>query len=162
MRILTSGSAWLGDEFGSIQTAVEEAIRSARNEILFVTYVLSAAADTTLGAIEDALQSGVSVRMVVNRFDNQHPAVQGRLRALMAKHERMRLFDFRDPSTADLHAKFLVIDHRIAIVGSANLTWRGLVANHELAILIDEPPVVDTVLAAAGRMLRSSMISEVE
>ena len=162
MRVLTSGSAWVGDEFGSIQTAVEQAIDCADHEIVLVIYALSTAVDATLQKVGDALERGVAARIVVNRFADQHPAAQRSLRALLAEYEHLRVFDFRDRSEADLHAKFLVVDHKVAIVGSANLSWRGLVSNHELAILIDDQPLVDSVLAAAGRMLRSPMISELE
>ena len=162
MRILTSGSAWVGDEFGSIQTAVEQAIDYADHEIVLVTYALSTAADTTLRRVGDALERGVAARIVVNRFADQHQAAQRSLRALLAKYERLRVFDFCDRNEADLHAKFLVVDHKVAIVGSANVSWRGMVSNHELAIFIDNQSLVDSVLVAAGQMLRSPMITELE
>ncbi len=41
-----------------------------------------------------------------------------------------------DRVTEDLHAKVIVVDHNAALVGSANMTWKGLVGNHELAVLV--------------------------
>ena len=161
MRVLTSGSAWLGGEFGSIQSAVERTIDSAEHEILLVTYTLSTAADTAISRVNDALVRGIHTKIVVNRLEQQHPAARKTLISMLEEHERLRLYDFRDPGEADLHAKFLVVDHKAAIVGSANLSWRGLVSNHELAILIDHEPLIDSILAAAARMLASPMISEI-
>jgi len=38
-----------------------------------------------------------------------------------------------------LHAKLIVVDRSIALVGSSNLSWKGLILNHELAVLIEGP-----------------------
>lgn len=47
------------------------------------------------------------------------------------------VLDFRpEHRFEDLHAKIIVVDREDALVGSANLTWKGLVGNHELAIVI--------------------------
>lgn len=37
-----------------------------------------------------------------------------------------------------LHAKVLVADRKSAVVGSANLSWGGMVTNNEVALLVQD------------------------
>jgi len=57
---------------------------------------------------------------------------------LKKKHnKKFILKDFNPPDRReDLHAKLIIVDHRSALVGSANLTWKGMIINHELVIRI--------------------------
>ena len=41
----------------------------------------------------------------------------------------------------EMHAKVLVFDREIAIVGSTNLSHRGLVSGHEIAVQVSGNPV---------------------
>jgi len=45
--------------------------------------------------------------------------------------------DFHDPGGAPLHAKILLTDRTKGIVGSANLSWGGMIANYEIGLLIE-------------------------
>jgi len=60
------------------------------------------------------------------------------------------------PPGAALHAKVIVVDDRIALVGSANLTGRAMEANLECGILIRGGPQLRAIrdhiagLRAAG------------
>jgi len=76
--------------------------------------------------------------MIVNRLDEQAEHVVQELQRLQAIHPYFELYSFEssDP-LADLHAKTIVIDGEYAIVGSANISFRGLTTNHELALLVD-------------------------
>jgi phosphatidylserine/phosphatidylglycerophosphate/cardiolipin synthase-like enzyme len=64
------------------------------------------------------------------------------------------------PQGAALHAKVIVVDDRIALVGSANLTSRAMEANLECGILIRGGPQPRAIrdhisgLFAAGRLRR--------
>ena len=46
------------------------------------------------------------------------------------------LCDFNDPNGWDLHAKVLIQDRRTAVIGSANISWRGMEKNIEISVLI--------------------------
>ncbi len=49
------------------------------------------------------------------------------------------------PGTLDIHAKALVVDDRIAFVGSENLSRASLTADRELGIVTGDPAVVEPV-----------------
>jgi putative cardiolipin synthase len=44
-----------------------------------------------------------------------------------------------------LHAKLIVADERIALVGSANLTDKALAGNLELGVIIRDPAVANRI-----------------
>jgi len=56
-----------------------------------------------------------------------------------------RFSDVKISSLGRLHAKVYVIDDKIGIVTSANLTGGGLLGNFEYGILIDDPKLVGTI-----------------
>jgi phosphatidylserine/phosphatidylglycerophosphate/cardiolipin synthase-like enzyme len=160
LRIVTSGLAWTGRQFGSIQTAIDSALGEAQRDVVLVTYLFAGSADLTMDGIEKCLKRGCRVRIVLNRFQAQPLEARQRLLRLHDRFDRLRLFDFNDPSGAELHAKLLIVDRSTAIVGSANVTWRGLVANHELAVLLEEAPAAESVLAAVELLLQSASVTE--
>jgi len=55
---------------------------------------------------------------------------------------------------ADLHAKVIVVDRKKALVGSANLSLRGLMNNHELGVVVEGPVAAE--IARAIDMLMAS------
>jgi len=102
------------------------------------------------------LQRGVRVRMVLNRFTTQPRLVQQRLRQLQTTFVPLLELVSFDPDhlEADLHAKIIVVDRQHALVGSANLSQRGLVHNHELGVVVTGSAAVD-VARTIERLLRS-------
>lgn len=103
---------------------------------------------------DDALQTmlrlacrrGVDVRIVVPRRSNLKFADLVRssyIDELAVAGARVELFE---PTV--LHAKLLVIDDRVAMVGSANLDMRSLFTNHEVAAVLYSPADVEATAAA--------------
>jgi cardiolipin synthase A/B len=81
-----------------------------------------------------AARRGVDVRVITPRRSNQRFAdwVRGcYLRDLQAAGARIELFERRM-----LHAKAVVVDDHLAIVGSANLDMRSLFTNHEICVAL--------------------------
>ena len=73
--------------------------------------------------------------MVVNRFANQRESVRKSLLELARKYNTFVIKSFNpQDKREDLHAKLIVIDHSAALVGSANLSFKGMVANHEVMV----------------------------
>ena len=64
------------------------------------------------------------------------------------RYQHFHLYDFLVEAGSSLHAKAIVADHRAALIGSSNMSRRGLLANHELALLVDGPAA-----ATAGRAM---------
>jgi len=141
---------WTGPETGSgagrlTAATVIDLIGQARREILIVSYA-------TRGepAIEAALAAaagrGVEITILAERHaDNPGYTATGTpfpgLRAL-----RLRWPAGRRPAGAALHAKIIVVDDRIALVGSANFTSRGMESNLECGTLIRGGPQPCAVL----------------
>jgi len=131
---------WTGPETGSgagrlTAATVIDLIGQARREILIVSY-----ATHSEPAIEAALAAaagrGVEITILAERHaDNPGYTATGTpfpgLQAL-----RLRWPASRRPAGAALHAKILVVDQRLALVGSANFTGRGMESNLECGILI--------------------------
>lgn len=137
IRVLVSGLNWMGSGVGSIESAIERLLAEARNEILLTAYSIGNA-DRIFELLGSALARGVRVRMVVNRLSEQHESVQRRLERLRQKYPHFFLLPFEPgEERGDLHAKVLVVDRQRALVGSSNLSYNGMVLNHELAVLIE-------------------------
>ncbi len=131
---------WTGPESGvttSRLTAatVTELIGEARGEILLVSY-----ATRTEPAIHAALSDAAARRVEVTLLAEDHAdnpayaAAGAPFPGLQAV--RLRWPAGQRPPGAALHAKIIVVDSRIALVGSANLTSRAMETNLECGILI--------------------------
>lgn len=140
LEIAVTGTSWIGQGIGSIWSLVRESFSNAINEIQIAAYSLGENPNDLISLLDDVLVRGIRVTIIVNRFSEQHERVRNRLRSLMGKYQHLIIKDF-SPSDRreDLHAKLIVIDHSVALVGSANLTWKGMVMNHELAVRLSGP-----------------------
>lgn len=135
IQIAVTGDRWIGKGIGSISTLIRETLEKDINEIQIVTYSVSENSVEFLEHLDNLLARKTRVMMIVNKFSTQPTAVQQILLDLVGKYDNFVLKDFNPEDTReDLHAKLIVIDHSIALVGSANLTWKGMVSNHELMV----------------------------
>ncbi|MCZ7570687.1 MAG: phospholipase D family protein [Ardenticatenaceae bacterium] len=160
VSVAVTGIAWMGSGTGSIESALERLFREAEQEIGLTAYTVSSGADLLFDWLEAALARGVQVRLVVNRLDSQPADVATRLKRLATTYSHFHLYDFRCESEADLHAKAIIADRRLALVGSSNLSRRGLLANHELAVLIEGPAAAD-VARAMDRLFASRYVMSI-
>lgn len=102
-----------------------------------LAYVFAPSARHLLGLLDQALQRGVRLTLVVNVIPDEPVALSAELRNLASRFPRATVRFFRDPDGAQLHAKMLVVDRAKAIVGSANLTWSGFSKNHEIGLMVE-------------------------
>jgi phosphatidylserine/phosphatidylglycerophosphate/cardiolipin synthase-like enzyme len=161
LRVAVTGSSWMGGNVGSVDTALRELLSGARRELQIATYELRIDAKHLLDILEDRLEAGVAVTMVVNRLANKPFSVREYLQALVASHPYFRLYTFEPPTEdEDLHAKLIVADRDRMIIGSANLSWRGLVENHEIAVRIEGQEVA-SVASAVDKLLGSAHIRQI-
>jgi len=147
VSVVVTGTAWMGGGIGSIESALERLFREAEQEIALTAYTNSSSADRLLDWLETALTRGVQVRMVINRLNTQPTDVVDRLCHLTNTYPHFHLYDFVSEGGADLHAKAIVADRRLALVGSSNLSRHGLLTNHELAVLVEGPDAADVARA---------------
>lgn len=151
-RIVVTGTAWMGGGIGSIETAIHSLFHNARRDVSLTVYAVSSGADPVLDEIDHALQRGLLVRLVANRLADQPADLVARLRGLAATHRHFELYDFAPAGQTDLHAKVIVADRQVALVGSSNLSRRGLLDNHEMAVYL-HGPAAEVVAAAIDRLI---------
>lgn len=135
-QLLVTGNKFTGRGFRAIEPVLMEIVQSAREEIYVAAYVVTPLATRLLDMLEKALEKGIRVTAVIDDLENQPSEINKKLRNMSDKFKNMRLVSFCDPEGGHLHAKAIIVDRRVAVIGSANLTWGGLVANHELAFLV--------------------------
>ena len=131
---------WTGPESGVSSSrltaaAVIELINAARSEILLVSYATQTEPQIS-AALSAAVARDVAVTLLAERHaDNpSYSSAATPFPGLDALRLHWPLSS--RPHGAALHAKIIVVDDRIALVGSANLTGRAMEANLECGILI--------------------------
>lgn len=139
-QVLVTGRLWLGaDGARSIGSVLGEIIESAAQEVLIVAYRLTIAVPDFVKAVERALARGCYVRLLLDRSTTDS-AEDEYLERLLRHYPTFAVWDFRESTGAyqhcSLHAKMVVVDRSVAIVGSANFSKNGMVENHEMALRV--------------------------
>lgn len=101
---------------------------------LWITHAYFAPNEELLTAMTDAAQRGVDVRLIVPAFTDSKVV----LNATQATFTRLlkagvRIYELQN---ALLHAKTVVIDGTVSIVGSANLDMRSFLHNNEVNAIV--------------------------
>jgi cardiolipin synthase A/B len=103
-------------------------------------------------ALTLATRRGVDVRLIVPAHSNHITADLARgpyLRDLFNAGARVLLY-----TPVMLHAKAIIFDDRLAVIGSANMDMRSLFLNYEVALFVASPTQVADVAAwARGLMI---------
>ena len=159
-RVVVTGTSWMGAGIGSIESAIEDLFRTATDEIILSVYTIGSGTDLVFRWLEGALTRGVQVSLVINALEGQPADVVRRLRDIDGKYQHFHLYNFLGEAGSSLHAKAIVVDHRAALIGSSNMSRRGLLANHELALLVDGEPAA-TAGRAMDALIESPLVSRV-
>lgn len=140
VSVVVTGLAWMGRGTRSITSTIEEMLTSALDEIQVAAYMITRGAEDFIKLVDHCLSRGVRVTLIVNRFRKQPKEIQNIVVQLVRRFPHFNLLEF-DPTdqSEDLHAKLIVVDRSKALVGSPNLSWKGFVLNHELAVIIEGP-----------------------
>ena len=101
---------------------------------LWITHAYFAPNEELLTAMIDAAQRGVDVRLIVPAFTDSRVV----LNATQATFTRLlkagvQIYELKD---ALLHAKSVVVDGTVSIVGSANLDMRSFLHNDEVNAIV--------------------------
>ena len=157
IRVVVSGSSWMGSGFGSIESALHDLFYLAGDEVIVIAFTISGAAQSLFLQFKGVLERGVRIRMLVNRYEKQHESVKVELKKLQQQFPGLFQLSSFIPSReeADLHAKIILVDRKYALIGSANLSLRGLMDNHELALVVDGAAVAD-ITRAVDLLFKSS------
>ncbi len=155
VNVVVTGPEWMGGGVGSIETVIADLFKTAKSELCISAYVIGNSSDLIFEWLENALQRGIKVKMLINRLDEQPFEVRGRLRNLLINYPHFTLYEFKSTENVDLHAKVISIDRKKALVGSSNLSKRGLISNFEMGLLV-EGPVADTITNTLDKLVLKS------
>jgi len=140
--------------------ALHELLASAVERILLVSF----AAHTLPSLARDlqaAVARGVEVDVLFETTDDSAGSYKSADDAPFGAIDGIRRLRWplerRDPG-AVLHAKALVIDRRLALVGSANLTRRALDANLELGLVVEDAQVARTIEDHVQRLISDGIV----
>jgi phosphatidylserine/phosphatidylglycerophosphate/cardiolipin synthase-like enzyme len=143
VSLAVTGLSWLGSGVQSVQQECLAIIRSARRELTLSAYSITAGAGTLIDELSGLAEQGVIVTLIVNNVRNQPREVLDKIACWgRCGASNIKLFDFHtNDAQQQLHAKVIAADRSIALVGSANLSFHGMVSNHELAVVLRGPIV---------------------
>ncbi len=163
VALAVTGEAWLGGGVPAVERVLAEMLTSAEREILVTAYTMTPGSGRIWDELERAVVTGVRCRFVLNQLRDQPAETQALLGRLMREHAgNVEVYDFRsDQNTEGLHAKAVVVDRRVALIGSANLSFRGMVGAHEMAAILRGPSAA-LVAGSIDRLVLSSLVRKGE
>lgn len=161
VSLAVTGMGWLGAGVPAVGRTMVEMIAGAQQEIILTIYSTTPGSGPVWQELERALVTGIRCTLVINRIEDQHLEIRALLARLVARYpETLSVNNFVADEADGLHAKILVVDRRVALVGSANLTLRGMVGAHELAVIL-RGPVAELIADRVDMLLRSRLVSRV-
>ncbi len=105
-------------------------------------------------ALALAARRGVDVRLIVPARSNHISADLARASYVRDLHTAGGRILFYEPVM--LHAKAVLFDDRLAVIGSANMDMRSLFLNFEVALFVHSPKQVDHVASWAEALMAHS------
>ncbi len=150
VQVVASGPDVVGDPLYESLLAL---IFAAQDRIWIVTpyYVPDEMLARALGL---AARRGVDVRLLVPARSNHLSADLARASYLRDLHEAGGLVLLYTPVV--LHAKAVVFDDQLAVIGSANMDMRSLFLNYEVALFVSSPSQVEEVASWAVGLMADS------
>ena len=141
IEIVATGPELIKYGVRSFESVLEEMIDSAQREILAVSYVISTGAFPIIKRMVRAAERGVRVSVVINSLQDTSEEIRNYITNNQKRLQQLfRVTSFRDIKGYNIHAKVVVVDRRKVVVGSANLSWRGIAENYEIGIVIEGEP----------------------
>ena len=159
VSLAVTGLGWLGAGVPAVERTLTDLLDAADQEILLTVYSMTPGTGRVWDAIEKALATGIRCTLIANRLDAQHPDLRSLFLELARRYPvTLRIYTFTGADDRDaLHAKLVIVDRQVALVGSANLTFHGMVSAHELAIVV-RGPTVEIIASRVDLLLRSRLV----
>lgn len=126
-------------------------IKSAKEEICISTFRFenpynkkSRSLDALYFALRSALNRGVHVDILLNLYSEVKRLGQvNKKSAIILKGYGAQVR--RPPGNIPNHAKVMIVDHRVLVLGSHNITRHSFGNNFELSIIVKDNPLVSKV-----------------
>jgi len=129
-----------------------ELFDNARQDIaigqFYVVGKAGAPFEKVIERLEAAGKRGVKIRFLLDRkgVNLSDAATIDRLRAI--PNLELRILDYSQiTGNGIIHAKYALVDGKVAFVGSQNFDWRSFTHIHETGLKIDDPTIVGQVKA---------------
>jgi phosphatidylserine/phosphatidylglycerophosphate/cardiolipin synthase-like enzyme len=141
--------------------ALIKAIDEAKSEIIMSFFLFKAGVhknsypDRVLAHLAKSAQKGVRVLVILENSGDQDRNLDAENRRTKQLLEAKGVEVYFDSPRKTMHNKLIVIDQRLVLLGSHNLTQSALKYNNELSILIDRPE-----LAKEARTYMLTIIKE--
>jgi phosphatidylserine/phosphatidylglycerophosphate/cardiolipin synthase-like enzyme len=134
---------------GRLTSSVPYLVRSARYSVVCSTFNFQRSSALWTAPRDAAQRPEVTVRVYLDTAAadlSPRPGSPNTEEVAARLHpatvQRTREFDGRQVRN---HAKFLAIDHRFLLIGSANFSWSAEYGNVELGVLIDNQNLTESV-----------------
>jgi cardiolipin synthase len=134
--ILATGPFLMKGGVRGFEPVLEEILSGSVKEIQLLSYIFTPQAFHIINLLQNAAERGVTIIIIVNSINSQNQVVRKKLLSLGKRYPHVQVLDFSRPDGGQLHAKVIVVDRKIAVVGSANLSWGGMYGNYEVGILL--------------------------
>lgn len=155
---------WTGPDVpGSVSrltsAVVANLVDQASSDVLLISYAMYAEPALT-AALARALERGVFVQVLYERnVDN--PSYKGEYVPFVGLKVRRLCWPIdQRPSGASMHAKALVIDRKVALIGSANMTGPAMLKNIECGVLLRDPTIAAEIYASIESLLSRQILQE--
>jgi phosphatidylserine/phosphatidylglycerophosphate/cardiolipin synthase-like enzyme len=141
IRVVVSGDTLLfGGSSLSIDGIIDKMLREAKKEVVFTVYSISDYAKPIVNKIVNCLERGIKVKMIIDNMDaddnKMNRQIINYLKIISQKYPHFELYNFSSIK-GNLHAKVLMVDQSKALIGSSNLSYNGMMENHEIAVYIE-------------------------
>jgi phosphatidylserine/phosphatidylglycerophosphate/cardiolipin synthase-like enzyme len=162
VRVVATGISWLGGGVAAVERTMADLIASAKQEVVLTAYSMTLGSERIWEELARALATGVRCTLVIDRYEQQDEEARMLLGRLATTYPAtMQMFEFVPMDDRDgLHAKVVVVDRGAALIGSANLSHRGLVSAHELSVVV-EGPTAGQIVEQVERLLRSHSVRRI-
>lgn len=125
--------------------ALSEIILEAQESILIVGYTITTGMQKIMGYLEEKSKENVRLEFMIDRVDEKKDFLQWARSLYTYPEIYTRPENPLDPYSA-LHVKCVVVDEKVAMFGSANLTYHGMKGNIELGLLVKNESTVKKIV----------------
>jgi phosphatidylserine/phosphatidylglycerophosphate/cardiolipin synthase-like enzyme len=118
----------------------KKSIQMMMFEASFYTKHPKSPSNILIGELISARKRGITVEVILETSDRgERVTERNRLTGKMLSREGVEVI--YDPLFVTTHAKLIIIDGRISLLGSTNWTYHSLTSNHEVGVLIESDGV---------------------
>ena len=149
LKIIATGEEWIGNGIRSFLGIIKDSIMSSNEYILMTIYIITN--KKIIKYIKSALNRGVLVELFIYSQDLNNRFLESK--ELKELNKEYKYFNINVIRNKILHAKVMVIDYKKVILGSANLTFGGMVKNYELGFFIEDEIIAKKIITILKRLI---------